>query len=76
MRRQNKEMSQIMKNTATLRNHRNEYLFVPEDSYDDQNTHIVLIDRNGSIIRSYDLQTSLNVTIRTMVKAGWHKADF
>jgi hypothetical protein len=69
-------MSQIMKNTATFRNQSNEYLFVSEDPYDDQNTRIVLTDRNGSIIRSYDLPIPFNVTIRTMVKAGWRKVDF
>jgi hypothetical protein len=64
-----------MKNTATFRNQRNEYLFVSEDPYNDQNTRIVLTDRNGSIIRSYDLAIPLNVTIRSMVKAGWRKVD-
>jgi hypothetical protein len=65
-----------MKNTHTFRNMRGEYLFISEHSYDDRSTHVVLTDRNGLIIRSYDLPISLKVTINVVRKTGWTKVDF
>lgn len=65
-----------MKKTVTLRNLRNEYLFCTEPTYDDRSTHVVLTDRNGSIIHSYDIPISLKMCVYCMLKAGWKKTDF
>lgn len=62
--------------TITMQNKRNEYLFISKLYSDDAYTHVVLCDRNGIILRSYDLPIPLNVTKRAMVKAGWVKVDF
>jgi hypothetical protein len=59
--------------SVTLRNLRNEYLFINEHSKDDRSTHIVLTDRNGKIIRSYDFPIPFKVFVRCMLKAGWTK---
>ena len=62
--------------SMTFRNSLNEYLFIAEHSHDNSSTHLVLTDRNGEIIRSYDLPLSLENCSQVVQKAGWRKVDF
>jgi hypothetical protein len=64
-------MSQLIKETVVFRNQRSEYLFLNSHTYDQYITGIVLTDRHGNIIRSYEIPISLKVATKAMLKAGW-----